>query len=178
MFTGNFRPLLGYALRRTTAPEDAADVVAETFLVAWRRLGDVPSGADARPWLFGVARRTLSNQTRGALRRSQLADRLRAALVVDNAAPASSDADVIAAAMDRLDGADREILRLTGCEGLSPSEIAVVMAIPPATARTRLHRARRRLRSELLSLGWNERTDADGHVPAGERLLAQDAGCE
>lgn len=46
-------------------PKDAADAVAETFLVAWRRLPEVPSGEEARPWLYGVARRTLANQRLG-----------------------------------------------------------------------------------------------------------------
>lgn len=77
LFAGHSRALLGYALRRVSEPADAADVVAETFLVAWRRLDDVPTGSDARLWLFGTARRVLANQRRGALRRSRLADRLR-----------------------------------------------------------------------------------------------------
>ena len=51
------RRVLAYALRRTAQPADAADVLAEVFLVAWRRLDDVPAGAEARLWLYGVARR-------------------------------------------------------------------------------------------------------------------------
>jgi hypothetical protein len=43
-----------YALRRTLSPDDAADILAETFLVAWRKLDQVPSGPDARLWLFGL----------------------------------------------------------------------------------------------------------------------------
>ena len=46
LYRGNMRELLGYALRRCADPDDAADVVAETFLTAWRRLADVPLGAD------------------------------------------------------------------------------------------------------------------------------------
>src|ERR1700754_806724 len=77
LFEAEARSVLGYALRRTEAREDAADVVAETFAVAWRRIADVPPGAQARPWLYGVARRVLANQRRGELRRRRLADRLR-----------------------------------------------------------------------------------------------------
>ena len=51
-------------------PEDAADVVAETFLVAWRRLGEVPNGAEARLWLHGVARRVIANLDRSGRRRT------------------------------------------------------------------------------------------------------------
>lgn len=53
--------LLGYAVRRVGRAEDAADVVADVFTVAWRRVGDIPTGAEARPWLFGIARNVLSN---------------------------------------------------------------------------------------------------------------------
>jgi hypothetical protein len=49
--------ILGYALRRTTSPDDAADILAETFLTAWRRLDELPSGEEAGLWLYGVARR-------------------------------------------------------------------------------------------------------------------------
>ena len=72
--------VLGYALRRTDRPEDAADVVAETFLVAWRRLGDVPEEPRTRLWLYGVARRVLANQRRGERRRTSLGERLAADL--------------------------------------------------------------------------------------------------
>ena len=57
--------ILGYVLRRTDNPDDAADVIAETFLTAWRRLEDVPRDAEARLWLYGVARRVLANHHRG-----------------------------------------------------------------------------------------------------------------
>ena len=54
-----------YALRRVDAPEDAADVVAETFLVAWRRFGEVPVDDGARLWLYATARQVIANQRRG-----------------------------------------------------------------------------------------------------------------
>jgi len=178
LFESNFRPLLAYALRRTEPREEAADVVAETFLVAWRRLDDVPEGAAARPWLFGVARRILSNQVRGQWRRSRLVDRLRGDLIMAYPATPVTEATVVGVALNRLDEADRELLRLTAWEGLTPSDLAVVMDIPPGTARSRLHRARSRLRVELLALGWDERLEVVGHVGVGERLLARDAGCD
>ena len=73
LFREHYGAVRGYALRR--APADLAqDAVSETFLVAWRRLDDVP--ADALPWLFGVARRVLANQRRSADRSSALERRL------------------------------------------------------------------------------------------------------
>jgi RNA polymerase sigma-70 factor (ECF subfamily) len=153
LFAETERDLLAYALRRVDRAEDAADVVAETFLVAWRRLDRVPPGDEARLWLYGVARRQLANQRRGHLRRSRLADRLRAELPAAVAAMRGPEDHRIAAvqtALTRLDEEDREILRLTSWEGLAPSEIATVLGVPGVTVRSRLHRARKRLRLEVL----------------------------
>jgi DNA-directed RNA polymerase specialized sigma24 family protein len=61
--------------------EDAADVVAETFLVAWRRIDDLPPGREGRLWLYGVARRVCANHLRGVRRRHRLAERLREELM-------------------------------------------------------------------------------------------------
>jgi RNA polymerase sigma-70 factor (ECF subfamily) len=179
LFEQHARSLLGYALRRVADPADAADVVGETFLVAWRRIDDIPSGPDARLWLFGVARRVLANQRRGEMRRHGLSARLRQMLETEVSAAAPADvetAQVVAQAMSRLGVDERELLRLTSWEGLSPGEIAVVMEIPPGTARSRLHRARAQLRRELEAVGWDsERTSTDGHVKADERVLVRDA---
>jgi RNA polymerase sigma factor (sigma-70 family) len=154
LFDDTERDLLSYAVRRVQRPEDAADIVAETFLVVWRRLDDVPPGAEARLWLYGVARRQLANQRRGQLRRSQLVDRLRAELPGALAAAAGSAAEDeraadVRAALARLGAEDRELLMLSSWEGLSPGEIATVLELPAVTLRSRLHRARRRLRGEL-----------------------------
>ena len=144
-------PVLGYALRRVGTPADAADVVAETFLVAWRRRDDVPAGEDARLWLYGVTRRVLANQRRGALRRSALGGRLRAELpgVLPDLAGAVADRTDTARALARLGSADREVVELTAWEGLDSREVAEVLGITPMAARARLSRARQRLRGLL-----------------------------
>jgi RNA polymerase sigma-70 factor, ECF subfamily len=155
LFADTERELLAYALRRVNRPEDAADVVAETFLVAWRRLDMLPRGDQARLWLYGVARRQLANQRRGELRRTRLADRLGAELrssVPAGHVPGDPRVAAVRAALARLDEEDREILRLSSWEGLAPSEIATVMGLPGVTVRSRLHRARKRLRAEVLEL--------------------------
>src|ERR1700691_5337489 len=72
-------PILGYVLRRTDNPDDAADVIAETFLTAWRRLEDMPRDPQARLWLYGVARRGVAQPHPGGGRRGALADRAPAA---------------------------------------------------------------------------------------------------
>ncbi|RKQ92120.1 RNA polymerase ECF family sigma subunit [Solirubrobacter pauli] len=165
LFDTHRRLVLGYALRRVDEPADAADVVAETFLVVWRRLGEVPEGDAARAWLLAVARRVLANQRRGERRRSGLSDRLAAELTV--AVPAEPEDGVIRRALARLSDEDRELLLLAGWEGLSPSEIAVATGTLGVTVRSRLHRARRRLRAELTTLGW------EGE-PATIRTIAQE----
>lgn len=152
--------ILAYALRRVADPEDAADVLAETFLVAWRRLDDLPPRSQVRFWLIGVARRALANQRRGDNRRSKLVERLRSELAVDLSrfwVETPEDGEVLAA-LATLDPADQELLRLNAWEGLGPSEATRVLGISSIAARSRLHRARRRLR---LVLG-GQRTGAIG----------------
>jgi RNA polymerase sigma-70 factor, ECF subfamily len=143
--------ILAYALRRVADPEDAADVLAETFLVAWRRLDDLPPRSQARLWLIGVARRALANQRRGENRRSKLVERLRTELAVDlgRIRVETPDGGEVLAALATLDPADQELLRLNAWEGLEPSEAARVLGISSVAARSRLHRARRRLRRVL-----------------------------
>ncbi|MBB5977967.1 RNA polymerase sigma factor [Kribbella solani] len=151
VFDGNFRALLGYAIRRAESVDDAADVVADTFLVAWRRIGEVPPGDAARLWLYGVARRVLANRRRGDIRRERLGEKLRLELVsaVPDPAETSDSGVVVRAAMARLNDSDRELLMLTGWDGLEPAEAATVLGLPARTVRTRLHRARKRLRNLL-----------------------------
>ncbi|WP_276801511.1 RNA polymerase sigma factor [Cellulomonas iranensis] len=166
-------PLLAYAVRRVADPADAADVVAETFLVAWRRLDDVPAGDAARPWLFGVARRVLANHYRGERRRLALADRLRDQLDEVVAPPEPVDPTLVEA-MDRLPPDDRELLRLVAWEELARDEIALVLGVPRATVRVRLHRARRRLVAQLAAL--EEPDPPPAAAPARDAPVQRTAG--
>jgi RNA polymerase sigma-70 factor (ECF subfamily) len=152
------RAILAYALRRVEEPEDAAEVVAETFLVAWRRLDEVPVDAGARLWLFGVARRVIANLHRAERRRTRLGERLAETLRTELAtqpAPAGEAAEALRAIAELGDD-DRELLLLVSWEELSPGEAAKVLGISSLAARSRLHRARRRLRNLL------ERRDSAG----------------
>lgn len=132
-----------YALRRMDAGA-ADDVVAETFVVAWRRLEHVPESA--LPWLYGVARRLIANQLREAARRRALLARLTQAR---SATEAGSRQPRLTYALARLRARDREALLLVAWEGLSTAEMAIALGCSPQAARARLHRARRRLRSLL-----------------------------
>ena len=150
LYAAHHVPLLGYALRRTDNTDDAADVLAETFLTAWRRLDEVPPGPQARLWLYGTARRVLANQRRGERRRLALADRLKADLAVSyRPHDQSGDLPDIAAALRNMPESDRELLALSAWEGLDPGQIATVLGCSRNAARIRLHRARRRFAVEL-----------------------------
>jgi RNA polymerase sigma factor (sigma-70 family) len=161
--------VLGYALRRSATREDALDVVAETFAVAWRRRADMPGAAEeVRPWLFGIARNCLANSLRGTGRAGRLGERLAAALdlraVPDPAVlhEQSVDAQRVRSALRRLSDEDRELLTLVAWEGLTPAQVAAVLDLPPGTARVRLHRARGRLRT-LLALPDSAEETSDEH---------------
>jgi RNA polymerase sigma factor (sigma-70 family) len=145
LFAAHHDLLLAYLLRRTSTTDDAADVLAETFLTAWRRLDQVPAGEAARPWLYGVARRVLANHRRGENRRAALTAKLRGELAAAHPAPGAELASGPAGeAFRQLPERDREVLALTAWEGLPPAEIAVVLGCSRNAVRIRLHRARRR----------------------------------
>ena len=170
LYAGHFDAVLGFALRRTDRPEDAADVTADTFLVAWRRLAHVPAGPETRPWLYGVARRVLANHRRGDHRRTALGERLRKELAA--AVPDCSDEVVqradVTAAMRRLSARDQEVLELHLWEGLEPREIADVLGLSTVVVRPRLSRARARLRDLL----GNDPEPA-GHLPSRHPQLTR-----
>lgn len=147
IFRNHHDPVLRYLVRRSDIREDAADLVAETFLIAWRRLDELPQGDRALPWLYGVARRVLANHRRGESRRLNLADKLRddmsTAVPVETAT--SPELEQAAAAFRELSDADRELLSLVAWEGLDISQLAATLGSSKNVARVRLHRARRRL---------------------------------
>jgi RNA polymerase sigma-70 factor (ECF subfamily) len=145
--------VLAYALRRTTA-DVASDVVADTFLVAWRRLERVPD--EPLPWLLGVARKTLANSRRTARRRAALIERVAAQEGAERLVDVEADAvgaTTIAEALERLPGRDQELLALIAWEKLSVADAATVLGLSAPTCRMRLQRARRRLAGELVRAG-------------------------
>lgn len=149
--------LLAYLARRADPPADAADLLAETLLAAWRRPAAVPAADDeARRWLFGVARGVLANHVRGARRRHRLAERLRGHLA---AAPHAPDpAQTVARgpvwdALATLGDDDRELVTLVAWEGFGVAEAGAVLGWAPSTARSRFARARARLQRALQDAG-------------------------
>ncbi|MEV0730480.1 sigma-70 family RNA polymerase sigma factor [Polymorphospora sp. NPDC050346] len=148
LHTETYPDLLRFVERRVPSSE-AEDIVSTVFLVAWRRLDEIPD--DTRPWLFGVARRTIANQTRGWLRRRVLDLRLASE-------PEHAQADGSTAAAVRLDlvrawrtlsAGDREVLALVAFDGLTAEQAATVLGCRRSTFAMRLGRARQRLRKAL-----------------------------
>jgi RNA polymerase sigma-70 factor (ECF subfamily) len=137
----------GYAMRRCE-PETADDVVADVFLVAWRRRSELPE--DPLPWLLGIARRVLANHARSQSRRVRLQDRLAAEpTATESPAQADGESARLSAALARLSERDRELLLLMAWEGLELRQAAEVLGVRPNTLAVRFHRARRRLSAAL-----------------------------
>ena len=131
-----------YAARRVGS-DRAEDVVADAFVVAWRRLAEVPD-EHQRGWLFGVARRVVANEVRSVGRRKRLA--WRVAGQPDLGDIEESDVgDVVRALLARMPESYREALQLVEWDGLEPTEAAAALGCSAAAFRVRLHRARRRL---------------------------------
>jgi RNA polymerase sigma-70 factor, ECF subfamily len=152
LFRDSYPLVRAYALRRAAA-DAAQDVVAETFLVAWRRLEDVPG--DSLPWLYGTARRVLANQRRSAGRSAALAERLahaRGPAAVRDLGDAVADAELLRLAVERLSDRSREALMLVAWEGLSGARAARAADCSKAAFAVRLHRARAQLAAELAAL--------------------------
>jgi RNA polymerase sigma-70 factor, ECF subfamily len=135
-----------YAIRRGAAAADAEDVVAEVFLVAWRRAQEVPE--DPRGWLLAVARRVHSNARRGSSRQDGLRARLEHERSPAAHEAASGDRGLREALLGLREG-DREALLLIAWEGLTNGEAARVLGVRESTFAVRLHRAKRRLARAL-----------------------------
>jgi RNA polymerase sigma-70 factor (ECF subfamily) len=145
LFVAHATAVYRYARSRLPGAE-AEDVVAEVFAIAWRK-GELPD--NPRAWLLGVARRVMANQVRARQRRNALVERVRA-----HRAPAAQDGvrlvgelDELRRALALLRPADREVIALLAAAELSTAEVAQVLGCTTASAATRVHRARRRLRA-------------------------------
>lgn len=151
LYRENYRAIFAYVYRRLGQhTSEVSDVVADVFVVAWRRLDEVPGGREGRLWLYGVARRCVRNAQRSARRRLGLLRHLTAEvrLRADDVGDGLGRQDV-RTAIDRLRPLDREVVRLVMWEGLSHAEAATVLNCSTNAVAQRLHTARQRLRAEL-----------------------------
>ncbi|MEJ7636055.1 sigma-70 family RNA polymerase sigma factor [Aeromicrobium sp.] len=137
-----------YARRR--APEDLAeDVVAQTYLTAWRRCDEAVAGG--LPWLYRTARFTLANHHRTERRQLRVVQRVTSTteLFEADGTAVVDERSLVLDAIERLNEDEREILLLVYWEHLTVKAVAVVLDCRPGTAAVRLHRARRKLRDAL-----------------------------
>jgi RNA polymerase sigma-70 factor (ECF subfamily) len=140
--------VLRYVLRRLPR-EDALDVAAETFSIAWQRRGQLP--ADPLPWLYRVAFLQSMNRSRQSQRNRALLGRLQSRRLV-TAMGSDEDGSVeVIRLLGFLRPIDREVISLVAVEGLSIADAAAVLGCSTATATVRIHRARKRF-SALLAI--------------------------
>jgi RNA polymerase sigma factor (sigma-70 family) len=144
-------------LARRLGEQTAADLVGETFLIAFRRRERYdPGRPDALPWLYGIATTLVGQHRREEARRH----RLHLALVPDGPEPfpadqvasrvgAAATRPALVAALADLAPGDRDVLLLVAWEQLSYEQVAVALDIPVGTVRSRLHRARRTVRARI-----------------------------
>ncbi|WBB67657.1 RNA polymerase sigma factor [Micromonospora sp. WMMD812] len=156
VFDRYYLQIHGYAARRLGGSL-ADDIAAETFLIAFdlRERYDT-ARADARPWLYGIASNLIARHQRTEVRQ------YRALARVDRFDVAEGHADRVAvridveavrgqlaAALAKVAARDRDVLLLVAWAGLSCEEAAGALGIPAGTARSRLHRARKKVRAAL-----------------------------
>jgi RNA polymerase sigma factor (sigma-70 family) len=162
--------ILRYAQRRLDSREAAQDVVSDTFTAAWRHWDRRPGPAELLPWLYTIAGNSVRGQRRSAERRRRLTGRLSALRPPGGAGDPAEGVvlgSAIRAALARLPEADREVLCLIAWEGQTDARmLGLVLGLRPASARSRVLRARRRLRALL------DEADSPAPGPAAPPTLA------
>lgn len=156
LYVDNVDVVYRYVANRRRGASDIGDIVAEVFAVAWRRRKDITSQAVERPWLVGIARRVVADHRRSDRRRAGLIAKLNSnrSIGVDPptvamASEAPDLGEVLEAAMSRLSEKDRELLRLVAWDEMPRVEVAELLGCSVNALNIRLHRALRRLASEL-----------------------------
>lgn len=158
IYDENWDDLRGYCQRRSPSSAEADDVLAETFLIAWKRVAELIDMQNPRPWLFAVARNLLREQYRkidwaeGVTKR--LMSELLAAVTVEVPGENTSADDLQNAvlALERLPDAERELIQLVAWDELSYPEVGELLGCSPNAVAIRLHRARARLTTEFSSI--------------------------
>lgn len=150
-FEEHYRAVARYLRTRGHASADADDLIAGTFEVAWQKIDRVPEGRDALPWLLGVARNLSRNARRKTQREASFLSELSAVTVASAEIPIVDRARTaeIMSALVQLRPLDRDLILLVAWDELTPSEAGQVLGLRAVTARSRLHRARQRLRALL-----------------------------
>ncbi len=178
LFHATHPKIVAYA-RRRAADAAADDVVAETFLVAWRRRDEVTAMDNPLPWLYAVAGNQLRNQHRSANRHLRLVSKVADEVAADPAMTASGpnsnsqpDADpavdLVRAGLSTLSFDDQEVLRLVAWEELTYQEAADALGCSLDAVAQRIRRAKQRLAAAIEQLGQGAPSDrhseSDRHI--------------
>lgn len=151
IYDDNWGDVRRYCQRRSATEADADDLVAETFMIAWRRVDELAHIKPCRPWLFGVARNLLREHYRRADWVETITQRLSAELLgspgplIPGEDQSRVDLQIAIEALHQLPEPDRELIELVVWEKLSHAEIADVLGCSSNAVTIRLHRARARL---------------------------------
>ena len=172
LYDEHHRSVLAYFLRRTDR-DSAYECTEDVYLVAWRKIDDVPDGDRALPWLYGVAWRVLANHRRKSQRRFGLIERLRNepqshAPEPDTVIVRRDEEVEMLAALDDLRPGDQEVLRLAIWEELPHDEIASILGCSTNAVNVRLHRAIQRLRKGLAK-SRHKPSGRPAHMPGEKR---------
>lgn len=164
LYARTFSQVFAYAKRRCGNSADAEDVVAETFVVAWRKLDEVLAAESELAWLYKVAHGQTSNAHRSKKRRLHLVDKVQSAVAdrqvpVEQQVVAETEVQRVHRALGLLAEGDAEIIRLAAFEELGHAEIELVLDLKPGTGRSQLYRARERLKAQLRDAGPNPDTE-------------------
>lgn len=148
LYEGHVDAVMAHCLRHL-APSAAEDAVSDTFLVAWRKLDEMPS--EPRGWLIITARNTIRNRYRTQARSLALSDRLQQITRM-----ATEPADVTAerradllTALTALNADEREAILLVSWDGLTGEEAAQALGCSHGALRVRVHRARQKMAAAL-----------------------------
>jgi RNA polymerase sigma factor (sigma-70 family) len=174
LYDAHYGAVRAYAWRRD--PAFAEDIVAEAFLVAWKRLEDVPTDT-ALPWLLAAARNAHLNIARSERRRRERELNDAASWPQSDVAPEAgggADRAEVLRLLKQLPEADREVLLLVAWEGLDRAGIAKVLGCSRANVALRLHRARRRFEALLSDAGQIDSEPWPGRCPTGQSATHHD----
>ncbi|MFF2997232.1 RNA polymerase sigma factor [Streptomyces sp. NPDC057950] len=163
-----------YVARRLGDNSLADDIVGETFLIAFRQRGRYSSDQrEARPWLYGIAANLVGKHRRTELRAYRALARTGVdpvteshADAVDGQVTAQSLRSPLAAGLHRLNEGDRHVLLLIAWADFSYQEVAAALGIPLGTVRSRLNRARKKMRVALVDIDPTptSQSEEDGHA--------------
>lgn len=168
-YSEHLEDLQRFVARRVGDRERAADLTAEIFLAAIDSAHRYEPRGTPKSWLYGIARVLVADDRRRQGRERAGAERLRGSALLDEEEAARIDARIDASAqsrrlyeaMDRLPEAERALLELVAIDELTVAEAAAAVGVRAGTARVRLYRARRKLRSELEAAANQPCTDKE-----------------